>query len=76
MSVTLEDVEKLVRVQLGVPRVSGSDRLMEDLGAESADLVNLIASAEDRFGITFDEEEIAGVRTVVQLYELVEKILQ
>jgi acyl carrier protein len=44
---------------------------MEDLGAESADLVNLIATVEDKFNISFDEADISRVRTVQQLYDLI-----
>ncbi|MCK5057304.1 MAG: hypothetical protein KAT34_11650 [Candidatus Aminicenantes bacterium] len=73
MALTIEDVTSLVCVQLGLRRVAEQDRLIEDLGAESVDLVNLTAAAEECFHITFDEEEIAGVRTVRELYDLVAK---
>jgi acyl carrier protein len=69
----IEDVISLVCLQLGIRRVAEQDRLIEDLGAESADLVNLTAAAEERFHITFDEEEIARVRTVRELYDLIVK---
>ena len=72
MTVKLEDVLQLVRTQLGIRNLSATDRLMEDLGAESADLVNLAAAAEDRFTITFDEAKIAAVRTPNDLYNLIE----
>ena len=71
MTVKLEDVLQLVRTQLGIRTISAADRLMEDLGAESADLVNL-AAAEDRFDITFDEAKIAAIRTPNDLYNLIE----
>jgi len=73
MALTIGDVISLVCVQLGLRRVSEQDRLIEDLGAESADLVNLTAAAEERFRIAFDEEEIARVRTVRELYDLIAK---
>lgn len=70
MPVTIEDIESLVRLQLGSRNVSAQDRFMEDLGAESADLVNIIAAAEDKFNISFDEADISRVRTVQELYDL------
>jgi acyl carrier protein len=75
MTVKLEDVLQLVRSQLGIRNLSATDRLMEDLGAESADLVNLAAAAEDRFTITFDEAKIAAIRTPTDLYNLIAKTM-
>jgi len=71
MVVTMEEIQTLVRLQLGRRKVSAEDRFMEDLGAESADLVNIIATAEDKFNISFDEADISKVRTVQQLYDLI-----
>lgn len=73
MTVTIEDIQSLVGLQLGVRDVSAKARFIEDLGAESVDLANLIAAAEDRFRISFDEEQIARVNTVQELYELIRK---
>ena len=71
MPVTIEDIESLVRLQLGSRKISAQDRFMEDLGAESADLVNIIAAAEDKFNISFNEADISRVRTVQELYEII-----
>jgi acyl carrier protein len=75
MPVTIEDIESLVRLQLGSRKVSAQDRFMEDLGAESADLLNIITAVEDKFNISFDEADISRVRTVQELYELVKKLV-
>jgi acyl carrier protein len=71
MAVTIEEVQTLVRLQLGRRKVTAEDRFIEDLGAESADLVNIIATAEDKFNTSFDEADISRVRTVQQLYDLI-----
>lgn len=68
MAVTIDDVRSLVAVQLGRRRVAADDRLVEDLGAESLDLVNIVAALEDRYGIDIPEEEIADLRTVADLH--------
>jgi acyl carrier protein len=65
------EIEKLVELQLGVEGVRSSDRLMEDLGAESADLMNLMATLEERFGIEVSEDDGARIRTVSDLEKLV-----
>jgi acyl carrier protein len=73
MAVTIEDVQTLVGVQLGKRKVSVGDRLMEDLGAESADLVNIIAAVEDKYRISFAEVDISKIRTVNDIYEFLTK---
>ncbi len=70
-SVTLQEIERLVRLQLGKREVRGSDRLAEDLGAESADVANIVAAAEERFGAEIPEEQIARIVTVSDLFEVV-----
>ena len=67
----LEDLLEIVSVQLGRAEVRPEDRFIEDLGAESADLINLAASIDDRFGVFVDEEALVEVRTVADLQRLV-----
>lgn len=71
MAVTGEDIQTLVGLQLGKRKVSAQDRLMEDLGAESADIVNIIATIEDKYRISLEEADISMVRTVKDLYDLI-----
>ena len=71
----LAAVIEIVSVQLGRRDVRSEDRLIEDLGAESADLVNLAAAIEDRFGVFIGEEALADVRTVSDLEKQVRKHL-
>ena len=69
--VSLDDIRSLVRLQLGLARVGADDELVSDLGAESADVVNLVAAVEDRYGIVVGEEELPGLKTVRDLFERV-----
>ena len=43
----------------------------EDLDADSLDLVELVMALEEEFDISVPEEELEGVETVAQAYELV-----
>ncbi len=67
---TIDEIRDLVAVQLGVTAVAAVDRLIEDLGAESADIVNLVAAVEDKYAVVVEEEEIADLRTVRDVHEL------
>lgn len=70
---TIDEIRDLVAVQLGARTVAAGDRLVEDLGAESADVVNLVAAVEDKYAIAVEEEEIADLRTVRDVFELVRR---
>ena len=54
-----KEICEMVELQLGKQNVKPSDRLLEDLGAESADVANLIARVEERYNIFIKESEIA-----------------
>ncbi len=69
--VTIDDVRALVCQQLGLPRAGADDHLVSDLGAESADLVNLIAAVEDKYDVEVAEDELPDLETVRDLYERV-----
>jgi len=65
----------LIKRQLGRTNVNLHDRLLEDLGAESADLVNIIATLEDDYNIVIDEESISSLHTVRDVVQLVQSLL-
>jgi len=73
LSITQDEIRKLVELQLGKWDVQDNDRLVEDLGAESADVANLVAAAEEKYEIVIKESEIARIFTPQDLYELVVK---
>jgi acyl carrier protein len=50
-----------------VPEASFGD----DLDADSLDLVELVMALEEEFGVSVPEEELEGIQTVGQAYELV-----
>ena len=43
----------------------------DDLDADSLDLVELVMALEEEFDVTVEEEELEGIATVGQAYELV-----
>ncbi|MGD8816726.1 MAG: phosphopantetheine-binding protein [Acidobacteriota bacterium] len=66
--VRLDDVVGIVAVQLGRREISPDDRIIEDLGAESLDVVNIVAAVEDRYRIRIEEQELPDLRTVRDLH--------
>jgi len=48
--------------------------LIDDLGADSLDVVELIMSLEDLFGITISDEDAAQLHTVSRIVDYLEKL--
>lgn len=62
----LNNVKKMVAAQLGKSEdeISPESSFIEDLGADSLDLVELIMSMEDEFGIEISDEDAESIVTV------------
>ena len=48
--------------------------LVDDLGADSLDVVELIMSVEDEFGIVINDDSAANLLTVRQIVDFIEKM--
>ncbi len=55
-------------------QVTLSARLVEDLGADSLDVVELIMAFEDEFGVSLPDEEIAKMKTVGDIVNFIDKL--
>lgn len=49
-------------------------RFMEDLGFSSFDFMSMLGEVEDTFDVEIEQEEAAGIRTVQEAVEYLEKI--
>lgn len=72
MHIPIEDICRMVAVQLGLRNVAPGDDLIRDLGAESADVMNLVANLEDRYGIEIAEDELADLRTAADFHRRIQ----
>lgn len=64
---TVEDkVKECIVSQLGVndDEVTPEASFVDDLGADSLDIVELVMALEDRFGIEIPDEDVEKMRTV------------
>lgn len=59
-------VEDLLLTQLNVSKdeIKPESRLVEDLGADSANMLILVCDMEGEFGITVDNEAITTIKTM------------
>jgi acyl carrier protein len=73
MSDTIERFTNLAVQVLSVEptKVVREASFAEDLDADSLDLAELVMALEDEFDITVEEEELADIGTVGQVYDMV-----
>jgi len=74
MSELLEKIKKIVSEQLDVDpeQVVPEASFVDDLGADSLDLTELIMAMEDEFGMEIDDEEAQKLRTVQDVIDYIE----
>jgi len=71
---TIDKVKKLISNQLNVAEanISLESRLVEDLGADSLDTVEMLMAFEEEFGISIPDEQAMQMHTVKDIVELIE----
>ena len=70
----LEKVKAILAEQFDVEedKVTVVTYLQEDLGADSLDVVDLLMSIEDEFGVEVPDDEIENIKTVGSLVSYIE----
>ena len=74
MSAVEEKVKSIVVNQLGVneEEVTKEASFVEDLGADSLDIVELVMALEEEFGTEIPDEEAEKIRTVGEAIAFIE----
>lgn len=72
----LEKVQAMLADALGVSadKITPDARIIEDLGADSLDVVELLSRLEDEYGITIPEDDVENLKTVGDIVTELEKI--
>lgn len=70
-----ENVSKMIAEQLKVDtaKVTREARLIEDLGADSANVMVLIMDLEDHYNMQVDDNAITSLKTVGDVVEYIEQ---
>ncbi len=70
-----ERLQGLVAEQLGVEpdQVTREAEFIQDLNADSLDMVELVMSLEEEFGIEISDEEVENIRTVGDAVDYIEE---
>lgn len=71
---TFEKVRDIIANQLSVKpeQVTETSNIAEDLGADSLDLVEILMSLEDEFGVSIPDEAIPQIKTIKDVVEFIE----
>ena len=71
-----EKVRAMLAKQLNLPadKITLESDIIKDLGADSLDVVELLISLEDDYGISIPEDDIVGVKTVKDIVDKNEKL--
>ena len=70
----LEKIQAILaeKFEISADSICAETNIVDDLGADSLDVVELIMSVEDEFGISVPDEDAAELTTVAKLIEYVE----
>ena len=72
----LEKIQALLADALNLPveKVTPDAKIVDDLGADSLDVVELLSQLEDEYGITIPDDEVESLVTVADVAAEVEKL--
>lgn len=71
---TIDKVKEIIATQLSVnvEKVTEKTNIAEELGADSLDLVEILMSLEDEFGISIPDEVIPQIKTVNDIADFID----
>ena len=75
---TLDKVKKLLAEQLNVDaeKITEKSKVIDDLGADSLDVVEMLMTLEDEFNVTVSDEESVNLKTVGDIVKLIDSKLK
>ena len=76
MIAMFEKVRDMLAKQLNLKpeQITPQCDVVKDLGADSLDVVELLISLEDDYGISIPEDDIVNVKTVQDIVDMIEKL--
>jgi acyl carrier protein len=63
----------LMQLPIDSSRIVESARMVEDLGADSANLMMLIMDLETEFNLTVEDEALGSIKTVGDIVDYIQK---
>ena len=72
----LEKIQAMLAEALNLPleKVTPDAKIVDDLGADSLDVVELLSQLEDEYGIIIPDDEVENLSTVADVAAEIEKL--
>ncbi len=74
----LEKVQAMLAEALNMPveKVAADAKIVDDLGADSLDVVELLSRLEDEYGVLIPDEEVEKLATVSDVANAIEALIK
>ncbi len=74
----LEKIQEMLAEALNLPaeKVTADAKIVEDLGADSLDVVELLSRLEEEYGVTIPDEDVETLLTVGDVATEIEKLMK
>lgn len=71
-----EEIAKLLAEQLDIPvsKITLQSNIIDDLGADSLDIVEMLMTLEDTTGKTIPDEKVTEIKTVGDLVDVLNSL--
>ena len=75
MELGFESIRSIVAKQLDIPEdgITMESKLIEDLKADSLDVVELVMNLEEEYGVEIPDDDLPGIRTVGNIVDFINK---
>ena len=72
----LEKIQEMLAEALNLPieKVTPDAKIVDDLGADSLDVVELLSQLEEEYGIIIPDEDAETLATVADVANIIEKL--
>ena len=74
---TIDKVKKIIADQLCISTddISDTANVIEDLGADSLDVVELLMSFEDEFKVSIPDDKLDELKTIPQIVKVIDEYI-
>ena len=71
-----EKIKGMLVEKLGISedKITLESEIVKDLGADSLDLVEMLLSMEENFGITISDEQTENIKTVKDIVDIIDNL--
>ncbi len=72
---TIDKVKKIIAEQLCISTddISDNANVIEDLGADSLDVVELLMTFEDEFKVSIPDDKLEELKTIPQIVKIIDE---